>query len=903
MTINPSRPDPDQLLAHAQAEESAAKRGHLKIFLGYAAGVGKTFAMLEAAHQRRTEGVDVAVGYVETHGRAETEALVAGLEVIPRHPIEYHGITLAEMNMDGLLARRPALAIVDELAHTNAPGSRHPKRYQDVLELLNAGIDVYTTLNIQHLESLNDVVAQITGVLVRETIPDKVMDEASELELVDLPPDELLVRLREGKVYVPEQAARAIEKFFRKGNLTALREMAMRRAAERVDDQMRDYMQARSIHRVWAAGERILVCVSPGALGERLVRSARRLADELNADWLCVYVETPANLTLPQEKRDQITRTLRMAEELGAHIHVIPGRTSVQALAQAITDFARKHNVTKIIAGKPIRPRWFDLIRGSLVDELVYRSGEMDIYVVTSAEAARIPPEENPLQTHSTLPSYLWSAAMVALATIIGHFISWEFSPTNLVMLYLLVVVVAAVFLGRGPAMLASLMGVLAFDFFLIPPYYTFAVSDTEYLLTFAGLLIVGLVISALTVSAREQADAAQRREADTAALYALSRDLASAEGVEAVVKAVRTHVEPDFGRDVVIYLPEDVPPLDNLHQAETLHPHQEVSHVSPEPSESERSLAVWAFRHGEPAGLGTNTLPSAEPLFTPLKTARGVVGVLSIKPLDPTRPLTSDQRRLLEGFANQVAQAIERIQLAEQTRQIELLQAAEKLQNAMLNSISHDLRTPLVSVTGALTTLEQQGDALAAESRRSLIETAREEADRLNEIVGNLLDMTRLEAGALKVKREPSDLQDLIGAAIGQMDDRLMGRDVCVNVPDDFPLVSLDFVLIVHVLHNFLDNALKYSPPGSPLEIEARQVNNEAHIILLDRGLGIPASELDRVFDKFYRVERPEQISGTGLGLAICKGIVEAHGGRIWAANRDGGGTVMTMALPISPI
>jgi len=896
MTIPPSRPDPDQLLAHAQAEENAARRGHLKIFLGYAAGVGKTFAMLEAAHMRHAEGKDVVVGYVETHGRSETEALIHGLEVIHRRPVEYHGITLTEMDVDGLLARRPTLALVDELAHTNAPGSRHPKRYQDVIELLEAGIDVYTTLNIQHLESLNDVVAQITGVLVRETIPDKVMDQASELELVDLPPDELLVRLREGKVYVPEQASRAIEKFFRKGNLTALREMAMRRAAERVDDQMRAYMQARSIHRVWAASERILVCVSPGTLGERLVRTARRLADELNAEWLCLYVETPANLTLPQEKRDQITRTLRMAEELGAHTHVIPGRAMVPDIARAITDFARKHNITKIVAGKPLRPRWFDLIRGSLVDELIYRSGEMDIYVVTSVEPARIPPEENPLNRHSTWPNYLWSTGLVSLATIIGHFISRTISPTNLVMLYLLVVVVAAVFLGRGPAMLASFLGVLAFDFFFVPPFFTLAVSDTEYIITFIGLFIVGVVISALTVSAREQAEAAQQREADTAALYALSRDLASAEGVDAVVQAVRAHVEPDFGREVVIYLPDK-----DEDGTDSIRPYwQTVAGVNP-PSESEASVAIWAFRHGEAAGLGTNTLPSAEPLFTPLKTSRGVVGVLSLNPLDPTHPLTTDQRRLLEGFTNQVAQAIERIRLAEQTRQIELLKAAEKLQNAMLNSISHDLRTPLVSITGALTTLEQQGGFLASEATQSLIETAREEADRLNQIVGNLLDMTRLEAGALKVKSEPSDIQDLIGAAIGQIEERLSDRELGIDIPSDFPLVRLDFVLIVHVLHNLLDNSLKYSPAGSPLEIQVRLVGAEAQISILDRGLGVPAGDLDRIFDKFYRAERTEHINGTGLGLAICKGIIEAHGGRIWAANREGGGMEITLALPVT--
>jgi two-component system sensor histidine kinase KdpD len=456
-------------------------------------------------------------------------------------------------------------------------------------------------------------------------------------------------------------------------------------------------------------------------------------------------------------------------------------------------------------------------------------------------------------------------------------------------MIYLLAVMVAAIYLGRGPAILVSALGVAAFDFFFVPPYYTMAVSDTEYFITFSGLFLVSVVISALAVRASEQAESAQRREADTAMLYALSRDLAAADGLEAVLKAVRTHLEADFGRDVVIYLPE----------GDTLRPFLDAGAPQPEPGDTELNLAIWSYRHAEPAGLGTNTLPSAEPRFMPLKTSRHTVGVLSLKPLDPTRALTSDQRRKLESFANQTAQAVDRVHLAEQTRQIKLLQAAEKLQNALLNSISHDLRTPLVSITGALTTLESQSETLAVDARKSLVETAREEADRLNRLVGNLLDMTRLEAGALRVKREPADVQDLIGTAIGQMEERLSGRNLVINVLDSFPLVNLDFVLIVHVITNLLDNAIKYSKTNSPLEVQAEMVETELQISVLDRGLGIPEEDLERVFNKFYRVQRPEHVTGTGLGLAICKGIVEAHGGRIWAGNREGGGTIISIALP----
>lgn len=889
MNTGPRRPDPDELLAHVQAEEESARRGHLKIFLGYAAGVGKTYAMLEAAHQRKREGLDVVIGYIETHKRAETENLVAGLEILPRKAIEYHNVTLTEMDVDVILNRRPVLVLVDELAHTNAPGSRHPKRYLDVEELLNAGIDVYTTLNIQHLESLNDVVAQITGVMVHETIPDRVIDEASELELVDLPPDELLNRLRDGKVYIPDQAARAIRDFFRQGNLTALREMTMRRAAARVENQMRSYMETRAIAGPWAAAERLMVCISPNPLGERLIRSARRLADELNGEWMAVYVETAGDSTLPQQKRDMVASSLLLAEQLGARSYTLLATGSMKSVAETLVEFARKNNVTKIVAGKPLRPAWYERLRGSLVSYLIHMSGDIDIYVVPTSEPAHLPAEENPLQLHSHLPRYLWSISLVALVTFLGYFFGQDISPTNLVMVYLLAVVIAAVYLGRGPAILASILGVLAFDYFFVPPKLTFSVSDTEYVFTFTGLFLVGLVISALTVQARQQAEAAQRREADTAVLYALSRDLAAADGLSAVIHAIRTHIEADFGRDVIVFLPEG---------SNSLRPYSEDPAAPSD--ETELSMAMWVFQHGEPAGRGTDTLPAARARYIPLKTSKRVIGVLCIKPPNEGQKLTPEQRRLVEAIASQAAQAIERVNLADQARQIKLLQSAEKLQNALLNSISHDLRTPLVSITGALTTLEEQGNSLDASAQRSLVETAREEADRLNRLVGNLLDMTRLEAGALKVKRDTCDVEDVIGTAVGQMDERLAGREIEIHVPRPIPLIAVDFVLIVHVIHNLLDNALKYSPAGSPLEVQASVHAEEVYIEVLDRGVSIPEEDLERIFDKFYRVQHPQQVTGTGLGLAICKGIVEAHGGRIWAENRPGGGTGFTIALPI---
>jgi two-component system sensor histidine kinase KdpD len=882
------RPNPDHLLAQAQAEERQRERGRLKVFLGYAAGVGKTYAMLGAAHQRMAEGADVVAGYVETHGRAETEALLADLETLPRRRVGYRGTVLEELDLDGALERRPRLVLVDELAHTNAPASRHPKRYQDVDELLTAGIDVYSTLNVQHLESFRDVVAQITGITVQETVPDRVIDEADEIELVDLPPDELLQRLREGKVYVPDQAARATERFFRKGNLTALRELAMRSAARHVDDQMRAYMQMRSIPGPWPAAERLVVCVSPSPFNERLVRSARRLADELNAEWFALYVETPAHSRLSPEDRDRVGRNLRLAEDLGGRAAI----RQAESVAEAVVAFAREHNVTKIIAGKPLRPRWVELLRGSIVDRIIRLSGPIDVYVISGAEEAPRKAEPRLLSPWRPWRAYVQSTVLVAAATLIGWPIHLRIEPTNLVMLYLTVVVVAALYLGRGPAILASVLSVVAFDFCFVPPRYTLVVADTQYVITFLGLLAVGLVVSTLAARVRDQVEAGRRREQQMAALYSLSRDLAAAASLEGVLEAVVAHVGETFGQAAAVMLPSG----------------QDLQAVATTPGlslgEDELAVASWALEHRAPAGEGTDTLPAASLRYLPLTTARGAIGVLGVRPAD--RDLVPEQRRLLEAFASQAAVAIERTHLAEQASQVELLSATEKLQTALLNSVSHDLRTPLASITGVLSSLRRSGSApdqgvrLDKETRDDLVETAWGEADRLNRFVGNLLDMTRLEAGPLKVTKEPCDLTDVVGAVLGQLESRAADREVKVDVPPDLPLVPMDFVLIAQVLTNLLDNALKYSPREKPVEVAARVAGDRLGLSVADRGSGIPPEELERVFDKFYRVHRAEDAIGTGLGLAISKGIVEAHGGTIEAVNRPGGGTVIRLTLPL---
>jgi len=874
------RPNPDELLKQVNATEPAT--GKLKIFLGYAAGVGKTYAMLEAAHQRKSQGHDVVIGYIETHKRQETEDLVKGLEILPRRVIEYRGIHLEELNVDEILKRRPELVLVDEFAHTNVPGSRHPKRYQDVQDILNAGINVYTTLNVQHLESLNDVVAQVTGIKVQETIPDQVIDEASEIEVIDLPPEELMVRLKEGKVYIPEQAQRAIQKFFRQGNLSALREMSLRRAAERVDDQMRIYMRTRAIQGPWPAGERLLVCVSPSPLSEKLVRTTRRLSDELKAEWFAVHVNNAANPELNPLNQERVAKTLDLAKSLGARTRILTG----SSVADEIVAYARKHNINKIVVGKPIKPRWKELLSGSIVDQLIYSSGSIDIYVINAQSENKPVAILKTWRPHRPFRRYLISILLVILATLFGRFLTPQLEPVNLVMVYLMVTVICSVYLGRGPALLSSILGVLSFDFFLIPPYFTFSVTDTEYFITFGGLLIVSLVISSLTVKNKEQTEAAIQREAYTSALYTLGRDLTSATDLQQVLDIIINHAAQVFGKEIAIYLPVQKELKISAQSAEF------------ESEINEEAVAAWAFEHNQPAGLGTDTLPASKISCKPLTTSRGQIGVLAIRPTDIKKFLSSEQRQTLDAFAHQSALAVERASLEEQAKQAELLQATEKLQSALLNSISHDLRTPLVSITGALSSLREKSLNLDKDAQDSLLETAAGEAERLNRLVSNLLNMTRLEADAIYLRLEPCDIQDVIGAALEQVENRLGEREIKVKLTPDLPLVTLDFALFGQALVNLLDNAIKYSPNAMPIEISASQTRQSIILEIADRGIGIPTEDLERVFNKFYRVQRPESVNGTGLGLTICKGIVEAHGGTISARHRPKGGTIMTVEL-----
>lgn len=888
------RPNPDELLEQMHAEEERSSRGKLKIFLGYAAGVGKTFAMLEAAYQRRDQGIDVAVGYIETHGRKETESKLGELEVIPRRQSNYHGTNLTEMDLDEVLKRHPHLVLVDELAHSNVPGSRHPKRYQDVEELLTAGVDVYTTVNIQHFESMNDVVRQITGVIVHETIPDRIMDEASEIEVIDLPPDELIQRLKEGKVYIPDQAARAMEKFFRKGNLTALREISLRRAAERVDTQMRSYMRAESISGPWPAGDRILVSISSHPLGERLVRAGRRLSDDLDAEWIVVFVETPGHTHMPPENRERILHNLNLAEQLGARVENLSG-TSV---AETVLEFARRNNVTKIIAGKPLRPRWYEFLRGgSVVDQIIRESGSIDIYVISEGTNKTFTlPKSSPLLIRRW-DRYLKSVLLVGIVTLFNFLIYGKLEPTNLVMFFLAAVVISALYLGRGPSILASFLSVLAFDFFFVHPRYSFAVTDTEYIVTFIGLMAVGLIISSSASLLRDQVDELRRRETNALAINALSKELNAAVNLDMVLNVIVRKLSQTFECDVVIQIPE----------GQSLNIQAATDGLVLD--QNEQAVALWSFQNRQTAGRGSETLPAVSIRFLPLITSHGIVGVLGVKSHNQARYLTHEDRLLLENFANLAALAIERALFAEQANQAESLRTTERLQSALLNSISHELRTPLASIMGALTSLEEDENEsgnempLSHETRVELIKSAAGQTRQLNHLVGNLLDMTRLQSGTVRLNRSPVDIQDLIGAILNQMEDRLRDRRIDVNISEGLPMILLDAVLIGQALVNLLDNAAKFSPPETPILIQASQTEGELRLSVQDEGPGVADEELDRIFDKFYRGSAAMSSRGTGLGLSICRGIVEAHGGRIWAENVLGGGLLVVLAIPFEGV
>jgi len=883
--MDTQRPDPDALLRRVQAEETRQAEGKLKVFFGASPGVGKTYAMLEAAHEQQREGVDVVIGIVETHGRVETEALVDGLETIPRRAVEYRGTQLQEFDLDAALARRPIIILIDELAHSNAPGMRHAKRWQDVQELLKAGITVYTTVNVQHLESLNDVVAQITGVRVRETIPDSVLERADDMELIDLPPDDLLQRLQDGKVYVPEQIQHAIHNFFAKGNLIALRELALRRTAERVDQQMEIYRRSHAVVRTWPAAETIIVCVNTKLRGPRLIRAARQMAADLHAKWIAVYVQIPRHLRLPQSERDRLVQTLRLAEQLGAETVTLTGEN----VAQELLNYARSRNATKIIVGKPIRAPWKEWLFGSVVSDLVHQSGEIDIYVITGTSGEERPLVGRTLQRTSDIRQYGYALIGVLGATSVAWLMFPYFASANLIMMYLIAVVTVAIGWGRGPSVVASVLSVAMFDFFFVPPYYSFAVSDFQYLLTFGVMLVVALVISNLAVRLQQQAELARYRERQTGVLYAMSRDLAIHRGTGMLAQLAAQHLRDVFDAQVAIFL-ADADKRVQLQRAELL-----FFELDPK----EAGVAQWVYDHSERAGLGTDTLPGASALYLPLVCSTGPIGVIALRPKNAALLLDPKQLHLLESLVNQVALALERTRLSDEAQQAHVRAETERMRNAILSSVSHDLRTPLATITGAASSLVDGQDELNAAARQDLARSIYREADRLDRLLKNILDMMRLEVGAIRLSKEWHSLDEVIGAALARLEGRLRDHTVQTAIPADLPLVLVDGVLLEQVVINLVENTVKYAPAGTTIDLVASATDRQVVVEVADRGPGIPPGEESRIFDKFYR-GRLAREGGVGLGLTICRGIVEAHGGRIWAENRSGGGALFRFSIPL---
>jgi two-component system sensor histidine kinase KdpD len=887
------RPSPEALLEAVRREES--KSGRLKIFIGAAPGVGKTYEMLQTARARKADGYDVVIGVVEAHSRKETEALVAGLEAIPRRGLDYRGQRLEEMDLDAILARQPAIVLVDELAHTNAPGSRHPKRYQDVLELLDRGINVYTTVNIQHIESLNDVVAQITHVRVRETVPDAVFDRAEDVKLVDLTPEDLIQRLREGKVYVPKQAERALENFFSPAKLTALRELALRRTAERVDDQLLSQMQARAIEGPWAAGERILVCVSEDPRAPGLVRYSKRLADRLRGQWTALYVESPRSLQLSEEQRDRIADTLRLVQAMGGEAVTIPG--GHRRVVDDVVDYAHANNITQIIVGKSTRSRFFEIVNGSVVHDLVRRAGNISVHVIAGDEGSgELAPQglamASAVPTRSEFLPYISAAIAVAAALGIGKVVEQWLGLESIDLVFLAAVVGIAVRFGLWPSVAASVIASLCYNFFFLPPVYAFTIADPRNVWAFTTFAVVAIVVSNVAARARVQAVRAINRARTTEALYAFSRKLAGVGTLDDVLWATAHQVAAMLKVRVVLLLPEDgtisvkagYPPEDTIDEADL-------------------AAAKWTWAHNRPAGRGADTLPGAKRLFLPMRTGRAPIGVIGIDS-DKSGPLLApEDRRLLDALIDQTAVAVERVHLVDDMDTVQRTVEAERLRSALLTSVSHDLKTPLASVIGMATTLRDVPDKLTAAERTDLLKTIIEEGERLNRFIANLLDMTKIESGAVHAKIALHDIAEIVDGALRRTSKMLSQHKIVLKLEDDLPMVRIDPILFEQVLFNLLDNAAKYAPAGSNIEVAACRMGASVLVQVIDQGEGVASEDVERIFDKFYRARKGDRVrAGTGLGLAISRGFMDAMGGTISASNCTDGvlGAVFTLALPI---
>ncbi len=882
------RPDPDTLLTRLAEEEARARRGKLKIFFGASAGVGKTYAMLSAAQQQLAQGVDVVIGVVETHGRKETEAILRGLTILPMREVPYRNRMLKEFDLDGALARKPELILMDELAHSNVPGSRHPKRFQDVEELLAAGINVYSTVNVQHLETLNDVVGGITGIRVWETVPDQAFDSADEIILVDLTPDELLQRLKEGKVYLPHQAERAIQNFFRKGNLIALRELALRRTADTVDSQVLQYRRDQAVSPVWQTRDSLLACVGTGEGSDRVLRSAARIATRFGVPWHAVYVETPELQRLSGIQRQRTLVNLKLAQELGAETASLSGNDAIGTVVR----YARDHNLSKIIVGRD-HPRVWRPWRRSFADRVGKLAPDLDVIQVAREQGAVYAPRAEGYKIESMLSglqapwqSYVNSVGICILATLIAAPLHSVFELANIAMVFLLAVVLVSVRYGLGPSIMASFLNVAAFDFFYVPPRFSFAVSDVQYILTFTVMLLVGLITAKLTTGLKFQANVASRREQRVRALYEMSRDLSGVLMPEQITDISQRFAETEFGAKSCIMLADDQDRLGSPLHAAGHAPAVDIA------------IGQWAFEHGSEAGIGTDTLAASPVMYVPLKAPMRIRGVLALEPSDPNRLVTPEQRRLLDTFARLIAISLERIHYVEVAQSTTLQMESERLRNSLLSAISHDLRTPLTVLIGladSMTMTQPPPTGQQAEIANAM----REEALRMRSLVNNLLDMARLQSGTVKLNRQWQPVEEVVGSALRAMPTLMDGHVVRVDLPEDLPLLEFDAALIERVLSNLLENVVKYTPSDSTIEIGAAPNGANIEIWVDDNGPGLTPGKEEVIFTKFERGGKESTTPGVGLGLAICRAIVEAHGGTIHAENRPKGGARFIFSLP----
>lgn len=867
-----------------QTTSALPAKGRLRIFLGASPGVGKTYAMLNAAQTKNAKGEPVLVGYVETHGRADTEALLLGLESLPARIVAHRGLRLREFDLDAALRRRPSTLLLDELAHTNAPGSRHEKRWQDALELLDHGIDVWTTVNIQHIASLSDAVAGIAGIRVRELVPDSVLESADTVQVVDIAPEELIERLRSGKVYVAETVDHALEHFFRLDRLTALRELALRHAAQKVDAQLDDRMNARP-DAGYAAGERILVSVGSGPYSARLVRAAKIMADRLHARWFAVSVETPERAILTEADRARIGANLALARSLGAEVHTQSG----ERVSATLIAFAREHRVTRIVIGKPLHPRWRDYFKGSLLDEVIRGSGDIDVLVITGDKAQEETNGAAPAAEPRSWRGYAISLAVAVLALGLNLLLRPHLELSDFAMIYLLGVVFCSFRYGFGPAVLAALLSTASFDFFFVPPFYTLNVANPMHFFTFCVMLGVSFMVATLAHRARVQAASAARNERQTWMLYSFTQKMAWANSLETLVLVSVNHLERNFGAQARLMQAKDGV-LVRLPYGE--------AHLD---SEREEGVARWVLENGKAAGKGTATLSGAAATYYPVASTTRTVAVLGLTFDEAHSPLDADTERLLEAHAHQLGLAIERFLLEEEARRRSLDVERESLRTALLSSVSHDLRTPLASIVGAATTQLDLGEALDAPTRNDLNQTVLDEALRMSRLVGDLLDMTKLEAGTMIAAREWLPVEEVLGAALRRMDKRLAGRPVTLALDPGLPFVFADGVLLEQLFVNLLDNAVKYTPAKTPIAFSACKQDGFAELVFEDHGPGLKPDEIGRLFERFYRGSQNEGQSGSGLGLAICRGIAKAHEGSIHAENAEGGGARFVIRLPMN--